>query len=225
MRTALYFGRLCLRRKPQRLIGAFARHERHFSIPASWPRFQKPPQPATGVKLTLLSLLSPAAFVALSEEDDGDGKTPEEHMLEASRAEIAKEVPEDTHGIKRLWKAVYLVAYTYIVEPIATTGRFLHLVIIFVPVIATIPALWFGRRQKDRDNERIGTLWWYSFLVHSMERAGPAFIKVQDTRKEHAILADLRSSWVSGLHRDQTSSLGKCAVLCHLSTPTLQHIP
>lgn len=123
-------------------------------------------------------MLSPAAFVALSEEDNGDGKTPEEHMLEASRAEIAKEIPEDVRGLRRLWKAIYIFADTLIVEPIATTFRFLHLVIIFVPVIGTMPLIWLGTRQKNRDNERSGTLWWYSFLVRSMERAGPAFIKL-----------------------------------------------
>jgi len=51
-------------------------------------------------------------------------------------------------------------------------------VIIFVPVIVAIPAIWIGDRVKDRDNERKGTLWWYGFLVSSMERAGAAFIKV-----------------------------------------------
>ena len=116
--------------------------------------------------------------MALSEEDTGDGKTPEEHMLEASRAEISKEIPEEIHGVKRGWKGLCLLVDTIIVEPIATTFRFLHLVIIFVPVIASMPLIWLGGRCKDRDNERTGTLWWYSFLVHSMERAGPAFIKV-----------------------------------------------
>lgn len=125
------------------------------------------------------SLLSPAAFVALSEEETGDGKTPEIHMLEASRAEIAKEIPEELHGLARAWRGFCLYVDTLVVEPIATVFRFLHLVVIFVPVIGTIPLIWLGRRRKDRDNERAGTLWWYSFLVHSMERAGPAFIKVQ----------------------------------------------
>lgn len=114
----------------------------------------------------------------LSEEDIGDGKTGEEHMLEASRAEIEKRLPEDVHGVRRAWKALVLFLDSYIYEPIATGFRFLHLVIIFVPVIVTVPAIWVGRRRKDRDNERSGTLWWYGFLVRSMERAGPAFIKV-----------------------------------------------
>ena len=179
MRTAFYFGRLCLRQKPQYLVGSIVRHQRHYSIPTRWPiSCKRPPRPV-GTKVTLLSLLSPAAFVALSEEENGDGKTPEEHMLEASRAEIAKQVPDDVRGLKRRWKAVYLGIELYIFEPIATTFRFLHLAIIFIPVLATIPVIWLGGRRKDHCDERAGTLWWYSFLVHSMERAGPAFIKVR----------------------------------------------
>jgi aarF domain-containing kinase len=52
------------------------------------------------------------------------------------------------------------------------------LIFIFVPVIVTVPVIWFGQRQPERDNERSGTLWWYAFLVNGMERAGAAFIKV-----------------------------------------------
>ena len=178
MRTAFSLGRLCLRQKPQRIIATSARHERHYSslfrqrIP-----FRPLPKPP-GTRVLLWSLLTPATFVALSEEENGDGKTAEEHMLEASRAEIAKELPNDLHGYKRALSGIWLFLDIYIVEPVATTFRFLHLVIIFVPVLATIPVIWFGSRRKDRENERVGTLWWYAFLVHSMERAGPAFIKV-----------------------------------------------
>lgn len=226
MRTTFALGRLCLRQKPNRLIASIARHERHYSILTPWPVFRRPPKPPKG-RILIWSLLSPAAFVALSEEDTGDGKTPEEHMLEASRAEIAKEIPEDVHGLRRVWKAIYLFVDTLIVEPIATTFRFLHLVIIFVPVIGTMPLIWLGRRQKNRDSERSGTLWWYSFLVRSMERAGPAFIKVpHPVQAEQGFRADLcTSSLVNGQLQDQTYSLKKCATPCRLSTPMLQRIP
>lgn len=226
MRTAFALGRLCLRQKPYRLIASIARHERHYSISTPCSVFHRPPKPPKG-RILLWSLLSPAAFVALSEEDTGDGKTPEEHMLEASRAEIAKEVPEDVRGVRRALKAIYLFVDTLIVEPIATTFRFLHLVIIFVPVLGTMPLIWLGGRQKNRDNERSGTLWWYSFLVRSMERAGPAFIKVSPTVPgEQGFQADpCTSSLVNGQLQDQTSSLKKCARPCPLSTPTLQRTP
>ncbi|KAL8932782.1 MAG: hypothetical protein Q9211_006128, partial [Gyalolechia sp. 1 TL-2023] len=173
MRAASLLGRLCFRsaiRRPP--------------IPQPLLRTQRwvtPRTRSTGSKRRgriLYALLTPAAFVRLSEEDNGDGKTPEEHMLEASREEIKKEVPDSVHGWTRAWKEFCFFLDLYIYEPIATGFRFLHLAIIFVPVIATTPAVWLGRRVKERDSERSGTLWWYDFLVRSMERAGPAFIKL-----------------------------------------------
>jgi aarF domain-containing kinase len=100
-------------------------------------------------------------------------------MLQISREEIRKKIPDDIHGLNRFCRRIFFFVDQYIYEPIATSLRFLRIVIIFVPVIVTIPAIWCGGRRKDRDNERAGTLWWYGFLVASMERAGPAFIKVR----------------------------------------------
>ncbi|KAI4222353.1 MAG: hypothetical protein L6R36_006213 [Xanthoria steineri] len=177
MRTALLFGRLCrrsaFRQTPVRQLWA-----RQRSSSLSWLSFQTPPSRAYGRRKVLWALLTPAAFVRLSEEDNGDGKTPEEHMLQASREEIRKAVPDSVHGLTRVWRNIYLFLDLYIYEPIATGFRFLHLAIIFLPVLGTIPVIWLGRRVKDRDHERAGTLWWYNFLVRSMERAGPAFIKL-----------------------------------------------
>ena len=227
MRTAYSFGRLCLRQKPQRFIATFARHERQYS---SFSRlriaFRPPPKPPRS-RVLVWSLLTPATFVALSEEENGDGKTAEEHMLEASRAEIAKELPDDLHGYKRALSGIWLFLDTIIVEPLATTFRFLHLVIIFVPVLATIPVIWFGSRKKDRDNERAGTLWWYTFLVRSMERAGPAFIKVLRAMRNRTIpLADLSySSSVNGLLLEQIYFPWRCAVSCRPCTLTPLPIP
>ena len=227
MRTAFSLGRLCLRQKPQRLIATFERHERHYSslfrlrIP-----FRPPPKPPR-TRLLLWSLLTPATFVALSEAENGDGKTAEEHMLEASRAEIAKELPDDLQGYKRALSGIWLFLDIYIVEPVATTFRFLHLVIIFVPVLATIPVIWFGSRRKDRDNERAGTLWWYAFLVHSMERAGPAFIKVLPAMRNTTILlANIPYfSSVNGLLLEQTYFPWRCAVSCRRCTLMPLRIP
>lgn len=179
MSTAFCLARHCLRQVIPR-ARALQSHGRHFSkLP-----FRSRTYPSTGPHarrenvLWAVSALTPAVFIQLSEEDYGDGKTPEQHMLEASRAEIRKRVPDDYHGLRRAWTGFYLFLDQFIYEPIATGFRFLHLVIIFVPVIFTTPAVWFGRRRRDRDNERSGKLWWYGFLVRSMVRAGPAFIKV-----------------------------------------------
>ncbi|TDZ31980.1 ABC1 family protein [Colletotrichum spinosum] len=108
----------------------------------------------------------------------GTDQTGEKRMLEVSRSEIKKKVAEDDRGISRVWHTVKLVVDIYIWEPICTGIRFLHLAAIFVPVLLAVPAIWVGKRKPDRDNERSGTLWWYSFLVQSMEWAGPAFIKL-----------------------------------------------
>lgn len=179
MSTAFCLARHCLRQIIPR-ARALQSHGRHFSkLPFRSRTYLSTGRRARGRNvLWAVSALTPAVFVQLSEEDYGDGKTPEQHMLEASRAEIRKSVPDDHHGLKRAWTGFYLFLDQFIYEPIATGLRFLHLVIIFVPVIVTTPAVWFGRRRRDRDNERSGTLWWYGFLVRSMERAGPAFIKV-----------------------------------------------
>ncbi|KAF2834775.1 ABC1-domain-containing protein [Patellaria atrata CBS 101060] len=130
----------------------------------------------------MLAGLSPVALVQLTEQDDDDddngGKTGEQLMLEASRAELAEHVPKAIQGSKKVRRGIYFFLDTYIIEPIATGIRFLHLVIIFVPVILTVPAIWVGKRIKEKDNERSGTIWWYEFLVKSMERAGAAFIKL-----------------------------------------------
>jgi aarF domain-containing kinase len=103
-------------------------------------------------------------------------------MLEASRKELNEQVPKALRNSTKYRRGIYFFIEDYIIEPIATGLRFLHLVIIFVPVIVTIPAIWLGQRQPKRDNERSGTLWWYGFLVSSMERAGAAFIKVYRRR-------------------------------------------
>lgn len=124
--------------------------------------------------------LGTAAFVKLSEEEDGaPGETAERRMLEASRAEISKELDENDRGFSRLRHKIVYFVDVYVWEPLCTGIRFLHLAAIFVPVLLSVPVIWFGTRQKDRDNERTGTLLWYSFLVKGMEWAGPAFIKVR----------------------------------------------
>lgn len=75
----------------------------------------------------------------------------------------------------------------WIMEPIGTVLRFLKLVLIFGPVILASPMLLVGTtthrtRRKGgllvQEGERWGAVWWYGFLVRSMEKAGPTFIKL-----------------------------------------------
>ncbi|PYI12093.1 ubiquinone biosynthesis protein [Aspergillus sclerotiicarbonarius CBS 121057] len=133
-------------------------------------------QPSKGT--VLLAVMTPGAFLQLAEDGDEDDKTGEMQMLEVSRREAQKTVAEDARGLARLWQSLFVFGYYYIYDPIATGFRFVHLVVIFLPVILAAPTLCFGRRLKDREGIRTGTLWWYKFLVRSMERAGPAFIKL-----------------------------------------------
>ncbi|KAI3324085.1 ABC1 family protein [Xylariaceae sp. AK1471] len=124
-------------------------------------------------------VLGAAAFIKLSEKDNGGTEqTAEGRMLQASREELAKIVDDDKSGLSRLAQRAIIFLDVYIWEPLCTGVRFCHLVVIFVPVILSVPAIWIGRRQPDHDNERSGTLWWFNFLVWAMEAAGPAFIKL-----------------------------------------------
>lgn len=125
--------------------------------------------------------LGTAAFVELSEEENADSsQTGEKRMLQASRAEIAKKVDDNDRGVSRLYHSIVFYVDLYLWEPLCTGFRFLHLAVIFVPVLVAVPIIWVGKRHKDRDNERTGALWWYNFLVKGMEWAGPAFIKVSE---------------------------------------------
>ncbi len=182
MKPFVAFGRLPFRSHllRSRLLNSQTRSFRNVFPRQTGSNWQYPRTPPRGTHiLWAATALSPAVFVQLSEKDNhGTEQTAETRMLAASREEIAKKLSDDDHGFSRFRHGVILFLDVYIWEPICTGLRFFHLVVIFVPVILTVPAIWLGSRQKNRDNERSGTLWWYWFLVNSMERAGPAFIKV-----------------------------------------------
>ena len=145
----------------------------HSSKQIPWRGRRVPLQAKAGA-----ATMGAAAFFELSRQEKGDEETGEQRMLEVSRDEIKKKMADDDRGLSRAVHRVVLLVDLYIWEPIATGIRFVQLVFIFVPVIIAVPALWLGRRQPHRDGERSGTLWWYGFLVQSMEWAGPAFIKL-----------------------------------------------
>ena len=92
------------------------------------------------------------------------------------------------------WRVLWLVR-DYFIEPLSTTVRFVHLALLFLPVIAVSPILLLetlpeGPRRRRRrargqlEEERATTRWWYALLVAQMRRAGPTFIKVSETRFE-----------------------------------------
>lgn len=101
-------------------------------------------------------------------------------MLEESERERrdGHKTPCDRPPFYRVLRRTKLFLIDCIIEPLATGFRFITLVVVFAPVILAIPLTYVGERVKDRSEERTGTLWWYSFLLKSLERAGPTFIKV-----------------------------------------------
>ncbi|KIX02405.1 uncharacterized protein Z518_08346 [Rhinocladiella mackenziei CBS 650.93] len=200
MRSLFLFGRFTGRRGFVHFCCGIPRRQPSFS---RWTRKYslKDPRQRRNPTLLAVAALSPIAFVELRENHTEEGQTGEMQMQEVSRQEISPPIPEDAHGLQRLYKTIIYVLDQYIYEPLATSFRFLHLVVIFVPVIATIPAVFIGPRRKDRDNERAGTIWWYGFLVNSMERAGPAFIKLgQWAASRSDIFPAEMCRMMSGLH-------------------------
>lgn len=135
--------------------------------------------------------------------------TNEERLLEESEQEwqeLHNEVDGERGIIHKTWRTIAISLRRWIYEPLATTIRFMHLVIIFAPVLLSIPMIYLGPRQIDHDNERSGRLLWYRFLVHSMERAGPTFIKLgQWAASRTDIFPDEMCDMMSKLHSNVTA--------------------
>jgi len=164
-----------------------------------------------------------AAFVELSEQGrDSPDDTGEKRMLEVSRSEIRKTAGENDGTLGWARRRLVLFLDIYVWEPICTGFRFLQLVVIFVPVILTVPAIWVGSRLPERDNERTGSLWWYGFLVQAMEWAGPAFIKVTTPACHHDLMTDAPgfTSLANGPPQEPTSSPTNYVTSCRSFTPT-----
>ena len=97
------------------------------------------------MKGALLAALSPIAFLQLAEESNKDDTVAELELLAASRNEIPKAIPDGATGMAGSCQKIYILLDGYILKPLATGFRCLHLVIIFVPVIAMVPIIWFGQ--------------------------------------------------------------------------------
>lgn len=135
--------------------------------------------------------------------------TNEERLLEESEQEwqeLYNEVPAERSLLYRAWRTIAIPFRIWIFEPIATGFRFLHLVFIFVPVMVSVPMIFFGTRDPEHDNERYGSLLWYRFLVYQMESAGPTFIKLgQWAASRTDIFPDEMCDMMSKLHSNVTA--------------------
>ncbi|GAA6008953.1 hypothetical protein JCM11491_003845 [Sporobolomyces phaffii] len=109
-------------------------------------------------------------------------KPDEEEFLVSAKAHT------DARKKRSVIRRFFRIVKEYLLEPISTSLRFVHLAFLFLPVLVTAPilALEFvddstvvkGRRREKRTRERTTTRWWYRLLVHQMEWAGPTFIKL-----------------------------------------------
>lgn len=103
--------------------------------------------------------------------------------IEAQEAELQRQ------RYPRFVRRIKVAFLRYIAEPMGTAKRFVVLVCIFLPVLVSMPMLLVGSRReggrrrgrrvsKREQGQRWGAIWWFGFLVRSLERAGPTFIKV-----------------------------------------------
>lgn len=81
------------------------------------------------------------------------------------------------HKLVRICQHIIDWLDKWILEPILTIRRLTHILILFVPVVVTVPVVFFGEKNI-KESQTQGTLWWFDFLAKQMERAGPTFIKV-----------------------------------------------
>lgn len=157
----------------------FPLHARHTRNP--FARLPRPPFVLTVAAAATLPLVANSPNNDLDDAEDDQDLTLEQSLLDTSERELKHQkygISQERSLLYRLFRSIKIAFLRYVHEPIATGLRFVQLVVIFVPVLVTIPVIFLGARVPDRDNERSGTLWWYQFLVKQMERAGATFIKV-----------------------------------------------
>ncbi|KAG0173316.1 hypothetical protein DFQ29_007995 [Apophysomyces sp. BC1021] len=94
-----------------------------------------------------------------------------------SKTEVAIATPSG-YRLVRLFSRLFKLLDDWVLEPLLTLQRLAHILLLFVPIVLSSPAILLGNRVADEEDERTGTLWWYDFLSTQMERAGPTFIKL-----------------------------------------------
>ncbi|KAI9291455.1 ABC1-domain-containing protein [Neoconidiobolus thromboides FSU 785] len=85
---------------------------------------------------------------------------------------------ESTNIIIQLWNEFIILLDQWIIEPIKVSFRFLYLTYTFLPLILTFPIVYYGDRVIEKENETMGSLWWFNLLRQCLEKGGPTFIKL-----------------------------------------------
>jgi len=208
-------------RKPFRPEGCFR------NTPFTWQYRAAHTRPQSSYRFPPWYTISAATIPLIQKKEERDVDDDMDITLEQALLDTSEEErQEQTYGVSkdrslfyRCCRHVKITFLRYVFEPIATAVRFVQLVCIFVPVIVTIPIIFIGSRDPERDNERTGTLWWYSFLVKQMERAGATFIKVRSFK-----ICFTYCSWDNGQPPERTSSPLSYVFICPNSIPMSKHI-
>lgn len=126
-------------------------------------------------------------------------ETREEALYLASQKDLddkARGLDRENPSKMHIWyKNVVRWFYKFCYDPLATCFRFVHLAVLFGPVILTLPIVLVGPRvassmtkaysviedeptSAGAVKDRVGAIWWFRYLTWTMEMAGPSFIKV-----------------------------------------------
>ncbi|KAF9225428.1 ABC1-domain-containing protein [Gyrodon lividus] len=120
-----------------------------------------------GPQLHLASVFSSPTLIPCPEDRDNAKEFINEDMIGS---------PAEPHQF--ILQRILWFLQDYLWEPLLTARRFIHLSYLFVPVIITMPILLVGNPEKRLQGDRWGAVWWYDFLVASMQAAGPTFTKL-----------------------------------------------
>lgn len=191
--TSIYFARRC--------VATSAQSTSHATQSGASAKAGTFPWVRTGSIVVAVALAAGLSISRLKAQEEYTSDKPSKTPDAERESRFARSVEEMESEEKRehgnaLIRVLYGIGDTlqdYILEPLGTARRFVVLVLLFAPVILTMPMLLVGRRReggrlrgrrlpKSEGGERWGALWWYGFLVKQMERAGPTFIKVRRRR-------------------------------------------
>lgn len=84
--------------------------------------------------------------------------------------------PDGHQKRENLGRAIGRYWLRWVWEPLRTYIRFIELLILFTPLLATLPVALIGSR--DQNGDRMGARWWFRYTAATMTLAGPSFIKL-----------------------------------------------
>lgn len=160
----------------------------------------KPFRPFSKLLLANAIVFAPAVDVGTDNEKSAEDKSTDDDYDD-------KSTDNDTSPTPSFF-------YTHIFSPVATVFRFLHLLLLFTPVLLTLPLLFIGPRKQygitgpdklstSESAARVGARLWYNYLAWTMQCAGPSFVKLgQWAASRTDIFPELLTTRLAHLHSD-----------------------